>query len=675
MCKSGWEFRICGVVAILGIVWMPAFAEVGDPTLRTDHPQYPGEGAFQEIEDCVRFAVDPQASPQDQAIGLYRWMLTHQYHLMSPRDWSVPNRVPDTADPGDYENVVYDANRGRFSYGYGLCGTVHAWNEPYWRALGMPVRRRAFPGHVNSEVYYDGGWHAFDTDMAGLLFRSDGQVAGYQDIISDPGTVDRIKPPLPHYPFAWPSDFEAMKRGWQEVAAGGNWYALYNGGYAAAPGIVHLRSGESLTRWFDPDHWGGGRERRFWHHLAGGPQRRWTFMNTDEPRHDRAESNARNLAQYCNGEFVYEPDLSSSNSREGVLQASPNIAHRNESPRLYSQDGEAASIVFGHYSPYVICGRPDDGANPMTGRASQGLIVEGRVHGDVAAALSNDGQMWREIELNEDSDGMFRVDLTELVKGRYGWRIQFNFAGRDGIHSLKFTTVTQVAQGMYPRLTPQGCEVRYECTSRAAVELIPDFSLPEQLAGEKFEVTRLRSNNLKYMQRGNKQRLAYQADDAEPAEVVFRLSAPSELLEVRAAARYQLSVPPPSDADYRLEVSTDDGLTWTEFARSEIPDDNEFSSGWLSGTAAVADSRSREALIKVKLDAGTRRAGLIDVRLFGVHRTTRSQPVTLEFGWVDDNDELRTHTTTVSAGVPEATFVIPTASVKRDAFVRIVARP
>ena len=120
-------------------------AQVGDPTLRTDHPQYPGVGAFQTIEDCVDFATAGKTTPQEKAIALYNWLLTHQWHLHSPQEWCIPGRIPDTAQTRDYENVVYDANIGRFSYGYGLCGTVHAWNEPYWQALGHAGAQAGVP--------------------------------------------------------------------------------------------------------------------------------------------------------------------------------------------------------------------------------------------------------------------------------------------------------------------------------------------------------------------------------------------------------------------------------------------------------------------------------------------------------------------------------------------------
>ena len=197
----------------------------------------------------------------------------------------------------------------RFSYGYGLCGTVHAWNEPYWKALGMGARRRSFPGHTNSEIEYGGSWHTFDTDMAGLVFRKDGVVAGYEDIIKDITCLENDRSPLPCYPFAWPSDFNGMKQGWKQIAKGGNWYRMYNGGYAAQPGIVHLRSGETFTRYFDRDHFGGLAERRFWHNQKGGPFRDWTFVNMGTPEHRGGKSNSRGNASYCNGEFVYRPNL------------------------------------------------------------------------------------------------------------------------------------------------------------------------------------------------------------------------------------------------------------------------------------------------------------------------------------------------------------------------------
>jgi hypothetical protein len=661
------------LLLLFSVSWVSQIqAGVGDPTIETDHPDYAGEGAFQSIEKCVEFATHEATSSQERAIALYLWLLEHQYHLMSPQEWCVPGRNPDTAVPGDYELVPFDANRSRFSYGYGLCGTVHAWNEPYWNALGMRPRRRAFPGHVNSEIFYDDSWHAFDTDMAGLLFRKDGIVAGYDDIIADPSLVDSVKPPLPHYPYAWPGDWNTMKQGWLEIARSDKkWYSLYNSGYAAQPGIVNLRAGETFTRWYDRDHFGGPSKRRFWHHLAGGPRRNWTFMNSGKPFHNKDQSNSRNDASYCNAEFVYEPRLASEGWREGAVRATGNVSQRAPSPKLYSSDGKTASATFEHFSPYVICGDPVDDANSMSGRATDGFVIAGRMSGDVAVALSvNQGLTWQEIPISTSGEGAFVVDLTEQVKGRYGWQVKFTWKGDAGMEALKFTTVCQVAQGIYPRLTENGCEISYRSASRGVVAVLPDFGLSEDSIGQIEELS-LRSSNVEYTPRTPKSRFAYRTLDNQPGQVVYRIDSPETLQEVRAAMRYQVRVPPPEKTDYRLEYSVDGGQHWQTMAVADIPADNEFSSGWLAGRADVSKADVKSVLVRLNLYAGGYRTGLIDAQFYGIYETPRPQEINIEYGWKDGDGKLQTCEVTIPAGTEQKQFTVPTGKNITDDFVRL----
>ncbi len=666
-------------LSLLMLMMSGSVFAAGDVTLRTDHPQYAGEGAFQTVADCVAFATDGQEESQAKAIAMYMWFLTHQWHLMSPMEWYVPGRTPDSTDPGNYETVLFDANRARFSYGYGLCGTVHAWNEPYWKALGMPARRREFPSHVNSEIFYNKSWHAFDTDMAGLLFRSDGQVAGYDDIQNNVKLAESVKAPVPHYPYAWPEDFNTMKAGWEEVAKKKSWYRLYNGGYAAHPGIVSLRSGETFTRWYDRDHYGGPSKRRFWQNHKNGPSRRWTYFNNGTPTHDGADANARSDASYCNGEFVYEPQCDDGQFREGTIDVSSNVGQQHTTPRLHSTDGEPAFVTFRHFSPYVICGDPVDDANPMSAKATDGLIVEGRIQEEVACAVSADeGQTWMDVNLksagiNGSNGNEFRVDLTEFVKGRYGWQTRFSFKGSGGINSLRFTTSTQVCQAMYPRLTAEGCDVVYRSQPRGVVAVLPNFGLPEGDVSA-FEETALRSENLEYRPRSRKSRFAYRAKDREPAHVVFKMEAPRDLLEVTAAVRYQIPVPPTPGCNFQLQVSTDSGATWETFAKAEISEDNEFSSGWLAGTVDMSSIAEKSALVRFQMTTPGHRPALIDAQLYGIHAVSPPGSVEVEFGW-REGDQQKTHTTQLAEEVAETKLHIPTGANVRDSFVRIKALP
>ena len=643
-----------------------AHAGVGDPTVETDHPLYPGEGALQTVEQVVQRATAGQQSPQEKAIAFYLWMLTHQFHLASPQEWTVPGSTPDTTND-NYEQVVYDANKARFSYAYGLCGTVHAWNEPYWRALGMNVRRRAFPGHVNSEIEYGGAWHAFDTDMAGLVFRRDGVVAGYEDIAKDPSLAENAEPPLPCYPFAWPGDFNGMKQGWRQIAQGGNWYKMYHSGYAAQPGIVHLRSGETFTRYFDRDHFGGPAKRRFWHHLPGGPQRDWTFVNMGPPEHRGEKSNSRGHASYANGEFVYTPNLAEASYREGVVEQSANMATGKASPLLRSGNDQPAHATFQHFSPYVICGDPADDANPMTGDATGGLIVSGQSVGPVKLEVSADqGQSW--IEAGE-VNGSFELDLTNHVKGRYGWQVRLSWTGKSGLDRLIFTTVTQVAQPIYPRLKPGGSEVVYRTGSRAVLPVLPNFGLPEE-ALTTLESREHRSSNLVYKSRSAKSRLAYEVRGNKPGSVAIAVTAPRRLLQVAAAVRFPVRVPPAEGSIYKLEVSSDEGQTWEPMATVEPPADNEYSSGWMYGLADVVDSKSQSALVRATVYGGGYQTGVITAEIYGVYETRPPQALSLVYGW-KDNGQTKTHHEQVPASASEHRFRVPTGEKIVDEFIRL----
>jgi hypothetical protein len=614
--------------------------------------------------------VGDAKTPQYRAIALYKWILTHQWHLMSPQEWNVPGETPDTQKSNE-DLLVLDANRARFSYGYALCGTVHAWNEPYWKALGMQARRRAFPGHTNSEIFYDKGWHAFDTDMAGLVFREDGVVAGYDDIIKQPSLVRHSRPPIPCYPFAWPSDFEGMQQGWKEIAAGGQWYKMYNSGYEAQPGIVQLRRGETFTRWFDPDHFGGPTKRRFWHNLKNGPFRDWTFVNCGEPEHPEGKANCRGNASYCNGEFVYRLDFRSKASLEGIVELF-GLELSEQSPRLRVPDGRGGSAIFEHFSPYVICGDPVDDANPMSGKATDGFIVEGKgAVGVVDLDVSVDqGQTWQHIAL---CDGTFRLDLTEHVKGRYGWQVRLRIEGKSGIDELTFTTTTQVCQAIYPRLSPGGSKVTYRAGSRGVTPILPNWSR-EQRPSTWLELEELRSPNATYKPRSKSNRFIFETNNNKPGQVVFAVNTDDrELTEIRAAARYRVRVPPPEGCDYHLEYSIDEGRTWTTFATSEIPADNEFSSGWVWGRAAFENKNDQpihRALVKVHFYQGGYQTGLIDAQIYGVHRTPAPSDATLTYGW-KESGESKTHVEQVKAATAEHQFTVPTGKNVVDEFVRI----
>lgn len=641
--------------------------DVGDPTLKTDHPHYPGEGAFQTVEDCVRFAIGPKTEPQEKAIALYLWLLKHQWHLLSPQECSIPGLKPDIRRDNAQELIVADANRARFSYGYGLCGTVHAWNEPYWKVLGMNSRRRAFPGHTNSEIEYGGSWHTFDTDMAGLIFRKDGIVAGYEDVIKDPGCAKRFRPPLPHYPFDWPNDAKAMEQGWAEVAKGGNWFKMYNGGYAAHPGIVHIRSGESFTRYWDRDQFGGPGKRRFWHIAQGGPSRNWAFFGPDFPQHDGPKSNSQGSPSYSNGVFDYQPPFERPNWKEGLVAPPINVDTPPGSRILKAKEGNKASITFGHFSPYVICGDPLDNINPMTGPATDGFVVQGMIHGEAEISVSNDqGQTWSS---PQKIQGTFKRDFTDLVKGHYGWQAKLVWSGDSAIESLRFLTTTQVCQAIYPKLQQNGSTVLYRATSQSVLPILPNLGGPETDFAS-MEVRSMRSANVTYQARNGDQPGAFQTKNNKPGTIVFRLDSTEPIIEISAAGKFRVRVPPPEPCDFHWDYSLDGGKAWILFGKAEVPADNEHSSGWMSGKKEISGSTAKSVLIRATIYAGGYLTSLTQVQIYGVKKAGSPSALKITYSW-KENSKIRSHSETIPAGRESHSFRVPTGSRIEDHSVKM----
>lgn len=655
---------ILGVALVGSLGWQcVATAEIGDPTVQTDHPQYPGEGALQTPEACAQLATVGAKSDHDRALALFNWILTHQWHNASPQEWCTPGASPGQR-PDDTEMVVYDANRGRFSYGYGLCGTVHAWNEVYWRALGMPARRRAFPGHTNSEVLVDGKWRAFDTDMAGIVFNRDGSVAGYDDVAKDLTLLDLPKPPWPRYPFAWPGDFETMRSGWKQVAAGGKWYSMYASGYAGQPAVVHLRRGETFTRYFDPDAFGGPANRRFWHRQAGGPNRLWTFANEGTPFHDGPKSNCRGQTTYGNAVFDYIPDLTDDSFREGATEL---ISVEPSATGLRADEGQPATVVFEHFSPYVICGDPVDDEDPLQHKATNGMVVTGTSKGEIRARVSADqGQSWHELPIQS---GELRWDLTEYVKGCYGWKLKLEWFGDAQLGTLQMTTTCQMSQAIYPRLKPGGSTVTFRSAGRAVVPVLPRLE-DETATIQNFEDRARRSANLDFVGRRPGQRAAYIVRGPQPASVVFRIDSPATLVGLSAAARFTVRSPSPPGAEYGLQWSVDNGATWHRLGQVTLPADNEFSSGWVYGQADGIAGDMRSALIRVDLNGGGYQTGLITAELYGLRKTGSPAAATVTYGWMEGG-RMREHSFQVPAGMTTATSHVPTGQTIRDRFVRI----
>jgi hypothetical protein len=229
--------------------------------------------------------------------------------------------------------------------------------------------------------------------------------------------------------------------------------------------------------------------------------------------------------------------------------------------------------------------------------------------------------------------------------------------------------VTQVAQTIYPRLKSGGTNVTYRAGSRAVAPVLPTFATDEATLAP-VEAREFRSPNVTYAPRTAKSRLAYQLRGNQPGTVAWRVQSPTELLEVSAAARFTLRVPPPEKCDFHLEISTDDGKSWRPLGRADIPRDNEYSSGWMYGSANVVGDHSNQALIRAHFFAGGTQTGLITFETYGTHRTAPPQHAIVTVAW-KESGTVKTHTEQIPAGQSEHTFQVATGQSIVDEYLRI----
>jgi hypothetical protein len=220
--------------------------------------------------------IEGQPDPTDLkalASGIYA-----QAHAKTPREraeaiWRFFNTDGRFVKPGFWYHIAgwaYEEPMGEVldpvkllnSYGYGLCYQIAPLLEAVFKAGGFEDARVWFlTGHTVTEVFYDGGYHYFDSDMMGYNPVGKGplkqrRVASVHDLEQDgniilskverPGDVDN-----PWYP----ADVrDGAMGGLAELftTTKDNWLYAFQRYPAGHTMDFVLRPGERLIRYFEP---------------------------------------------------------------------------------------------------------------------------------------------------------------------------------------------------------------------------------------------------------------------------------------------------------------------------------------------------------------------------------------------------------------------------------------
>jgi hypothetical protein len=598
--------RLGAALTTLLLLALAVQADVGDPQVGTDHPWYSGElgcSTFDRLfatqaEHYRRVVGVTPKTDEDRALASWFWRNTHYYHAEDGRQ--------DLFGKGfaHADNWTREYWTGLYAFGFGLCGTTHAqWSAEMQQLLGHARGRGVgVDGHSSFEVFLTGGvygmgkWVLLDHDISTVVFDAKStRLLSIPEIKADLRLADRKY--LPQRQRGW------LVSGLHREDAPGVFTqynsAAYLPGYAGPPPMVHLRRGETLRRYLQPG-LGDGKTFVFWgrnYNRGGtpGPERDLTWVNQPDKMHGSRTGTPATVgrARYGNAVFTYQPNFTSGDYREGVI------------------DESEKHVTFAFSSPYLI------GATPSGGKlwdihekgCKNGLVLQGKARCKVAVSVDR-GRTWH--ECGAFTDGM---DLTDRVKAQRQYFLRFDAGARELVGAgLRMITVCQANAAIVPRLKENGSTVRFETSGRAVVSAGPTVEQSKTHVVEGAFGT---------------------------SRVTLELTTPGgeSAVEVHAAAHVASGNPPDPATRYHIDYSTDGGKTWKQLVKDwSIPRRGEeprefWSQSFCYGSAKLAEKEVSRARVRFHNTGGK---PYLRAEVHLVYTTRGKDSTKVTFDWSDE---------------------------------------
>lgn len=400
-----------GLRSVLGMLlaWMAAATAAGvspgavyNVTLVTD-----SSPDLTDIDSYLRSITSQYATPQEQAIAIWRWSQRLR---------------KQTTNPSEDGHAILDPIRLFSSYGYCNCGIISGVNNAFWIKMGWKAHYVQLGDHTVCECSWDDGqtWHMFDASMSFYCFNDRGEVASVREIENNPRFyLENFAPECGTNPLrdihdhrGWRCASDRPVENQRTLANGfdsfrppnditaGNLYAQWGFHY-----VLNLRPGEHYTRYFQPLE-------------AGGP-------GTFRPVRGTQDVDSNQVIR-ANGVWRYHPDLRNPATRDLVY---------SDSGVTWTKDGVQGPgwIVFKVSAANVVT------SAKLSWRGTGGAV-----------SVSRDaGITWTKIDANSGE-----VDCRGQVAGVSEYLVKVALTGpASRLTSLGIETITQLNRPALPRLT------------------------------------------------------------------------------------------------------------------------------------------------------------------------------------------------------------------------------
>ncbi len=586
---------------------------------------------------------------------------------------------------------VLDAMQLINSYGFGLCYHIAPLLEAVFEAGGFPDARVWFlTGHTVTEVFYEGAYHHFDSDMLGYSCVEgktvkDCHVASVREIEKNGEIItgkllapDQVNAKLVDEPW-YPADVRAKAIGGLAglfTSTSDNWLFPYTRYARSHTMDFVLRRGERLIRYFEPEEEGlfylpyantenGWRE--FPREFA-----RWKIRTEDGP-HSQKDNR-----RWATGRLEYRPLLGDRSSYYFPLNQNLRLPSGGGGILVRRDAERPGYAVFEVASPYVVI----DAAFKVT------AALAGPEETMLAETSTDGGYTWLEAGTIEGPfEGEWKVAprvMTEsehgarnAVGGSYSYLVRFTMAGPGAaaISDVALTTRVQLNPRTLPKLASGENRLQYEPGPAQR-----RWSAPVRL--DRVHNAAALVKHIRYFEEDRQGFLL--AADNRRAEILFELSAPDggPLASFDAGARF-LDIrdgiaPDKLKAEIRktsIQSTCTAGepaaaIEWSTSADGEFKSLWEYDPNpeWRDGTPIDRLLRWPEVDRRVsELPAGTRKVyvryrlegiALDDIRL-SVTTTEEGHQGELEIVHVwDESGERRTHAETVAEAGAAHDYVV-----------------
>jgi len=462
---------LIAMMVIFGTTARNAHARAYSPWITSEHV-----ADTSSLEAFRQFPAWKDKSGQDLALAVWRYFVGTETGVFHYRP------IREGTDPIDWEfRMIRDPIKMLNTYGYGFCGAFGPTTAGLFEAMGFEQARSVqIPGcnHNVTEVWYDGDWHYFDTDLRGVLFRRDGKtIASVQDTIDQPDLwTDPARKIEPFFPGDSDISHYAKSYSAKPVSYCYHWF------HGGSTMDYVLRKGESLTRWWRPQ---GGR----WSHQDDDAENDWwKRLITKEPYGAKGNHPSFSVWTHGNGLFEYKPALrrGSGDFEDGVFDKR-NVALTDDGLTLES-DGEGEA-VFEILSPYVIAPLVGDLDDRSDDREASVIAFESV--GEIQVSISLDyGRSYIPVK-TVGEPGKTTLDLTPYLRERYQYLVKFTLKGQRELtllRSLNIRTWVQVAPISLPRLKKGANHLKFKMSDKHGFPTVPWMQIPNM--GDREEMSR-----------------------------------------------------------------------------------------------------------------------------------------------------------------------------------------